>query len=316
MTQFRRTNPNTFANNPLDRAAHRRGDPQWLEAALHAPDSAVIIINQQRQILVSDEAAGGPEGFGVKWLRGNVRMLCGAEAPLLFLGVIGETPYFAIGAPASFDLQQIPLAAQFADLRGAAMRLSADDAAIAGLGAWLLDWHARHGFCAACGAHTQMMEAGWKRVCGACKTEHFPRVDPVAIMLATRGDRCLLGRQKMFPPGMYSALAGFVEPGETVEEACVRELFEEAGVKARAGAVDYLFAQPWPFPSSLMFGLLVEADTDDIRIDEMELETARWFTRDEVRAMRDGGLTTPEGALFVPPAFAVARRIIDVWLDG
>ena len=133
-------------------------------------------------------------------------------------------------------------------------------------------------------------------------------------MLATRGDTCLLGRQSMFPKGMFSALAGFVEPGETVEEACVRELLEESGIKAQAGNVRYLFAQPWPFPSSLMFGLHVEADSDAITVDPSELEEARWFTKAEVREMCAGGLQTTDGPLFVPPGIAVARCLIDAWL--
>jgi NAD+ diphosphatase len=135
-------------------------------------------------------------------------------------------------------------------------------------------------------------------------------------MLATRDDKCLLDRQKMWPAGFYSALAGFVEPGETVEEACVRELYEEAGIVARADRVRYLFAQPWPFPSSLMFGLHVPAESAEIKIDPSELETARWFTRAEAMAMREGGLDTPDGKVFPPSMLAIARRILDAWLDG
>jgi len=309
MTRAPTINPNVFANLPLDRAAHRRTDPAWIEAALRSAGARIVVFDARRQVLTEEQPV-----FAVKWLKGDAPNFFGAGAPLIFLGVKGDEAYFALGMGKDFNLEASALAGAFSDLRFAANKLSRDDSAIAGLGAWLLDWHARHGFCAKCGAESVAVDAGWKRVCGSCKTEHFPRVDPVAIMLATRGDTCLLGRQSMFPKGMYSALAGFVEPGETVEEACVRELFEEAGIRAQAGNVKYLFAQPWPFPSSLMFGLHVEADTDDITVDPAELEEARWFTKAEAREMCASGLQTPDGPLFVPPAIAVARCLIDAWL--
>ena len=309
MTSSPRVNPNVFANVPLERAAHRRTDPAWIEAALRGPGARIVVFDARRQVLAEEEPA-----FAVKWVKSDARAYFGAGAPPMFLGVKGDETYFALGVGKDFNPDAQPLGGKFSDLRFAANQLPRDDSAIAGLGAWLLDWHARNGFCAKCGGESEAVDSGWKRVCGACKTEHFPRVDPVAIMLATRGDTCLLGRQSMFPKGMYSALAGFVEPGETVEEACVRELLEESGIHAQAGNVRYLFAQPWPFPSSLMFGLHVEADSDAITVDPAELEEARWFTKAEVRAMCDGGLQTPDGPLFVPPGIAVARCLIDAWL--
>jgi NTP pyrophosphohydrolases containing a Zn-finger, probably nucleic-acid-binding len=173
-----------------------------------------------------------------------------------------------------------------------------------------MDWHRRHGFCANCGVRTASASGGWRRDCTACGAQHFPRTDPVVIMLSVRGDRCLLGRQARFAPGMYSCLAGFVEPGETVEDAVRRETMEEAGI--RTGRVRYLASQPWPFPSSLMIGCLAEALDDDLVVDEIELEHARWFTRAEVGAMLRG--EHPDG-LTAPLPFAIAHHLLKAFVD-
>jgi len=175
----------------------------------------------------------------------------------------------------------------------------------------LLSWHARHRFCANCGAPTAPTASGFRRDCAACGAQHFPRTDPVVIMLVTHGDRCLLGRQARFPAGNYSCLAGFVEPGETVEDAVRRETFEEAGV--RVGTVSYALSQPWPFPSSLMLGCVGEALGDALAIDRDELEDARWFHRDEVRLMLESA--HPQG-LRVPPPVAIAHHLVRLFLDG
>jgi NAD+ diphosphatase len=176
----------------------------------------------------------------------------------------------------------------------------------------LLYWHRRHRFCAVCGQPTQLKSGGWKRVCPSCEAEHFPRTDPVAIMMAVKGDKCVLGRQSRFPPGMYSCLAGFIEPGETIEDAVRRELFEEAGV--RTGAVRYLASQPWPFPGSMMIGCIAEALDDALVIDGEELEDARWFSREEVILMLKG--EHPQG-LLAPQPIAIANAIMRAWaLEG
>jgi NAD+ diphosphatase len=169
----------------------------------------------------------------------------------------------------------------------------------------MLDWHGRHRFCANCGQPTDSAGAGWRRICANCKAQHFPRVDPVVIMLVTDGERCLLGRQPQFLPGLYSALAGFVEPGETFEHAVYREVLEEAGL--RCTDVRYHASQPWPFPSSLMIGCFARAATTDITVDRNELEDARWFTREEVGAMLDG---THEQGLSAPKPFAIAHHLL------
>jgi NAD+ diphosphatase len=175
----------------------------------------------------------------------------------------------------------------------------------------LLDWHHRHRFCARCGTASEVAQSGWRRDCPSCKASHFPRVDPVVIMTATRGDRILLGRQAHFQPGMYSTLAGFMEPGETLEDAVRREILEESGIVA--GRVRYHSCQPWPFPSSLMIGCLADAQTESIRIDENELEDARWFSRSDARAML---ARTHSQDLFCPPPLAIAHRLIAAFVDA
>jgi len=187
--------------------------------------------------------------------------------------------------------------------------LSREETALYGAARSLVDWHDRHQFCARCGAQTHPVKAGWSRQCGTCSAEHFPRTDPVVIMLAQYGDKVLLGRNARFPPKRFSALAGFVEPGETIEEAVRREIMEEAGV--RVGRVDYLFSQPWPFPSQLMIACIGEALTVEINLDTQELAEAIWVSRDDVRK----ALAEDESAPFLPPSpVAVAHHMLRHWL--
>ena len=175
----------------------------------------------------------------------------------------------------------------------------------------MLKWHSTHRFCAQCGAPTVIAEAGYRRDCAKCKAQHFPRTDPVVIMLATFGDKALLGRQKIFPKGMYSALAGFVEPGESIEEAVARELYEEAG--CRVSAVSYRSTQPWPYPMSLMIGCTAVADSEEIQIDNIELENAQWVSRDELRKVIEG---KGDGSLMVPPPLAIAYQLVHGFVYG
>ena len=198
----------------------------------------------------------------------------------------------------------------FEELRQVAGELSVDVAAILAQAKSMIDWHARHQFCANCGHPTEPGDAGYKRSCGACNAEHFPRTDPVVIMLATKGDKCLLGRQKAWPPKMYSALAGFLEPGESIEEAVARELEEEAGIKV--SDVQYFATQPWPYPSSLMIGCFATAETEEILLDDIELEEAVWFDKATVQAALAG---KGDGSLFVPPPMAIAHQLVKAWAN-
>lgn len=186
--------------------------------------------------------------------------------------------------------------------------LSGEDAALYGGARSLVDWHARHRFCAACGNATALFRGGWGRKCGNCNAEHFPRVDPVVIMLAEYDGRVLVGRQGGFQPGFFSALAGFVEPGESLEEAVARELFEEAGI--RVSDVTYVASQPWPFPSSLMIGCRAVANDPALTLDTTEIEAAMWVDRAEVRAALAGDMGAP---FMAPPSLAIARHLLEDW---
>ena len=191
-----------------------------------------------------------------------------------------------------------------------ALELPTPEAAIAATAKQMFEWRRRHRHCAACGQPNEVADGGWKRKCPACELEHFPRTDPVVIMLAIDGERCLLGRAGRFVAGMWSCLAGFVEPGEPMEEAVRRETVEEAGITT--GRVSYFRSQPWPFPMSLMIGAFAEALTHDITIDRTELEDARWFTREETALMFVG--RHPEG-ISIPPPIAIAHHIIRAWVE-
>jgi NAD+ diphosphatase len=302
-------NPNTFANGPLDRSGHRRKDAAWLEAAAQDATSLVCAFLGDKPFV--QETA---KGFAAQWLAPQALALADRGAPTVFLGVeAGGAAVFAIDLPRGFELGGSVLEGlgDFTDLRMAAATLSDDDAATLGCAKALLDWHRRHRFCANCGAGSTALESGWKRVCSACGTEHFPRVDPVAIMLPVQGDRCLLGRQKRFPPGMYSALAGFVEPGETVEEAAAREVLEEVGLVATGAR--YVGAQPWPFPSQLMMGLIVEVEAGDTLLED-EISAVIWLTKQEAKAALTGGVDTPSGRVFAPPKLAIAHHLMQAWI--
>ena len=187
--------------------------------------------------------------------------------------------------------------------------MPAPDAAILATAKQMFEWRRRHRYCAVCGQPSEAMDGGWKRKCPACETEHFPRTDPVVIMLPYHGDRCMLGRQEAWPKGMFSALAGFLEPGESIEEACARELNEEAGL--HAVKVRYHSTQPWPYPSSLMIGLIAEVEDEDGSPDQTELSEVRWFTRDEARDLIAGKLD----GVAAPGKLAIAHQLIKAWVE-
>ncbi len=251
------------------------------------------------------------DGLGPRFSdEGTLVWVSMAEAPdqaeLILLGMMDDRPHFA----AVVEVAAAPLFRSPA-LWQALNSLTADDAAIFGTAHSLILWHNTHRFCPGCGSTTTLFRAGWGRKCDRCGTEHFPRTDPVVIMLAERGGKALLGRQSRFPPGNYSALAGFLEPGESVEEAVRREIMEEAGVSI--GAVRYVASQPWPFGGSqLMIGCIAEALDDTITLDPKELEDAIWVSREEARAALNGA----EGRRFnAPPPFAIAHTLMAWWVD-
>ena len=300
-----------FSGNPLDRASEKRGDDGWIAARRSDPSSFIIPMWRLEPFLIGPEDGPVEAGF---LKPGLCEPLAAPDAPCIFLGLDGSHALFALDISASPDPTQVgPLAGlgQFRDMRAAAALLPAKDTSILCQAKALIDWHQRHGFCPRCGAPTKFADGGYRRVCTRCDTEHFPRTDPVVIMLATHGEACLVGRGKHFPRGMFSALAGFIEPGETIEEAVRRELHEEAGV--RTGAVTYFATQPWPFPSSLMIGCFAEAESREIRLDEVELSEARWLERSTARALIAGERV--EG-LFVPPSIAIAHHLIKRWAEG
>jgi NAD+ diphosphatase len=296
-------NPNAFTRSPLDRAAHHRRDAAWLEAALEAAETKLVPFLEFKPFLT--EADGKLQ---VGWLGAHARAhIAPSEARWMFLGLDGQgAAHFAIQIPDAAPLADL---GRFEDLRAAGPRLSRDDVAAIGPAKSVFEWHARNGYCANCGKPTLIVEAGWKRECPICSVEHFPRVDPVCIMLPVLADRCLLGRQRTWPRGMHSALAGFIEPGEAIEEAVARETLEEAGLVVRD--VRLHSTQPWPFPHSLMIGAICEVETDDVVIDPHELETARWFTREESRQLLEG--KHPDA--FCPPPFAIAHQLLKSWVE-
>ncbi|UUR07668.1 NAD(+) diphosphatase [Sphingomonas glaciei] len=273
-----------FAGPGIDRADALRGQPDRLEALARSP--------QARQLEWAD---------GLPRLDGEGR-LCWEQVtdPALFLGLDGDRPCFSPVAAGGGDVR-----AQF----GALAHLSASEAPLLAAAVSLASWHRRHRFCANCGASSAIVRGGWSRQCGACGAEHYPRVDPVVIMLAEYDGRVLLGRQPRFPPRRYSALAGFVEVGESLEAAVARELHEEAGV--RVHGVRYVASQPWPFPSSLMIACHALSEQDALTIDETELEDARWFTRAEVEAAMAGA---PDASFLAPPPYAIAHSLLAYWL--
>nr|WP_294849657.1 NAD(+) diphosphatase [uncultured Sphingomonas sp.] len=279
-----------FAGPGLDRADPLRARPAAELDAL-ARDPAARMLEWQDGAPLLDQ-------------NGRLRWVPVTGEPSLFLGFDDGAARFSV-----LPDGDVPLTAtgHFALLA----QLGADEAPLFAAALSLANWHRRHLFCSSCGSPTQPNRAGWSRRCGACAAEHYPRVDPVVIMLAECDGRLLLGRQPQYPPGRYSALAGFVEPGETIEAAVARELHEEAGITVRD--VRYVASQPWPFPSSLMIGAWARADSESLTIDYQELDDARWFSREEVEQALRGGENPP---FLPPPRWAIARTLLEAWADG
>jgi len=302
-----------FAGNPLNRASEKRTDAKWIESQRRDPSTLILPMRRLDPFLFGPETSSPPIELGL--IRSEIAdSIAGDDAISIFLGLDGDRAIFALdvsdaGEPAKTG----PLAGlgHFRDARTAASMVSIKDAALIAQAKAMIDWHQRHGFCPRCGAPTKLMDAGYRRLCGKCNAEHFPRVDPVVIMLAIEGEACLVGRGKLFPAGMFSALAGFVEPGETIEEAVRRELMEEASVKV--GEVTYYATQPWPFPSSLMIGCFAKAENREVKADENELAEVRWIERRVARELIEGKQVD---GLRVPPPIAIAHHLIRTWALG
>jgi NAD+ diphosphatase len=319
-----------FTGARLDRAADgRRRDPAWLAAQLADPAARAVVAGTEGVRMTGDRLAVVPVAEAP------------AAAPPVLLGLDAEGPLFAVDedVPPAGPSAPPPLAAgarrgdparapapadgdRPVGLRDAVVVLSQEEGGIVAYAAALLNWHRRHRFCAACGALSEHAEGGLVRSCPRCGTEHHPRTDPVVIMVVTDGERLLLGRQAIWPPRRYSALAGFVEAGESLEEAVAREVLEEARVEIEPP--QYVASQPWPFPASLMLGFRARWRTGTPRPEVGEIEDVRWFSRDEVAAAAalDGdpwgaapGPGDDDGGLLLPPRHAIARRLVEGWLE-
>jgi NAD+ diphosphatase len=298
-----------FCGSPLDRASRLRRDAHALAEARADRSSRYLVLAELKPLIRLGET---PQ---IRWLSpAEIHSWLPDDGidsnAAVFLGLHDGIAHFALAVAPDKNLEGDGNR-KFIDVRSIAPELSVAEAAILALARSLIDWHARHGFCPACGGKTAAIDGGFARRCESCLSVHFPRTDPVVIMLILHRGRLLLGRQPGFAPGVYSALAGFIEPGESIEEAVRREAQEEAGVTI--GSVRYLASQPWPFPSSLMIGCEALALTDAIKLDRSELEDARWFTREDAAAMLEAS-TDRNAPLRLPPPLSLAHQLAKLWL--
>ena len=294
-TDPRLDDPPGFVGGTLDRVDHIRSNPALLAETFADPAARVLVLDGLEPVEVDGALVLEPIDGGAL-VEDHVLLGVDPAGRPIFAELLVELTSGSGATPRS---------------RALAGQVSAQELALYGTARSLLHWHVRHRFCAVCGGRTAPVKAGWARQCGACQAEHFPRVDPVSIMLAEYEGKVLLGRQHAWPPGRYSALAGFIEPGETIEEAVARELFEEAGI--RVHGVRYVMSQPWPFPSSLMIACVAQAAGDALTLDPTEIEDAFWCDADGVRAAMAG---QPDAPFIAPPRMAVAWHLLDHWLAG
>jgi NAD+ diphosphatase len=307
MYHYEYSSLNHFTSRVVDRVSRKRVDAEWLEARLRDENTRFVPVWQAKNLFAADQVAK-PILLPSTAVQDFVHT---AESTIL-LGVHGDRTYFAIDVPSEGDLPPAGLAAlgEFRNLRGVALLLDEQDCGLLAYAKAIVHWHHHQRFCGDCGSPTESREGGYVRVCtnDACGRHHFPRIDPAIIVLVTSGERCLLGRKPEWPPKRYSTIAGFVEPGESLEAAVVREVWEETGVNV--GSVRYFASQPWPFPSSLMLGFMAEAASDGIDVGEDELEDARWYTRQE---MRD---SIEDGTLKLPFHLSISFHLIESWFDA
>ncbi len=305
MTLIVASRPNVYTGNPLDRADGRRTDEAWIEQRRADPTSLWVPVWRARTLFRGLDEAKPEAVLLTSEAAAALRMTGG---PWALLGLQGDTAVFAVDISAVDD--PLPLlpdgVARFEDLRMIGPGLAPAEAAILAHARGLMHWRGRHGFCGVCGGICEPRSAGHALACTVCGAQHFPRTDPAVIMLVHRGDRVLLGHSQRFPKvTMYSTLAGFVEPGESLEEAVAREVFEESAI--RVGNVRYHSSQPWPFPSSIMLGFYAEGLTEEITIDPAELRDARWFSPAELRDHDAHGFSLPRRD-------SIARRLIEDWM--
>ena len=326
--------PNYYAAPGFERAGLRRREPEWIRARMLDPDSVFLPVWRSQNLVIEVEG-GEPRAavLAVDAVGGLVGGLTDSEieerlarGEFVFLGLVDERAHFALdvsAVEAPLEALRSPALAaagvvepgaeagvRFADLRQLAGRLEHREGALLALARAMMYWHLRHRFCGQCGAPTRTEEAGHMRRCTDpnCDTMHFPRTDPAVIMLVTDGTRALLGRNKNFVPGMYSTLAGFVEPGESLEDAVAREVREETAIEV--GLVHYHSSQPWPFPANIMLGFYAEATSSAITVDYGELADARWFERDWILSHAD------DDSFRLPRQDSIARRLLEDWLAG
>ena len=284
----------TFTDHPLDHAGLKRSDPDWIDAQLNDPKAKAVVF-------VGTDLAADDRGEPMIVPARRTRMLAMKPPGLIFLGFSNSVPWFA-GAVEDGVAETGP------DFRLSAIHADPDLACVFARARSLIAWHGRRRYCSNCASKMQALDGGTRLKCPQCAMNHFPRVDPSVIMLPYAGDKCVMGRQASWPQGLYATLAGFIEPGETVEQACRRETAEE--IHRPVTRVEYVASQPWPFPSSLMIGLMAEIEPGEVVPDD-DLEDARWFTRDEVREIYQG-----EVARWAPPEFSISRLLIDRWLNA
>lgn len=294
---------NPYSSAEIDRASHERESDERMIELVSSGEARFVPIDTEKNLV---KAGAQPEAVFLHGMMG--RAIANSAETHIFLGYVEGTPYFAVDVTG----QDAPLKelGEFVDLRQVGGLLFAREGSILAYARGMTYWHRRHRYCGVCGATTKAIRGGHVRQCTNenCKAEHFPRTDPAVIMLVHHGDKCLLGRGRHFPRGMHSTLAGFVEPGESFEDAVAREVYEE--VRVRVKNVIYRSSQPWPFPASVMIGFHAEAESLDFEVNLSELESARWMSRDELRPEN----LPQDGSFFMPRRDSIARRLIEEWL--
>lgn len=300
--------PLLFTTNPLNRASDLRTDSNWLSTKRTEPQARFLPLWKLQPLLCG--RADGPETALCFLSLEESAAIGPEEVQEIFLGLDGNAGYFARDISALEDpASQLKFPTHFRDARSALDLLTVRESGILGQAKMLLDWHAKHLFCSVCGIGTNSFDAGYRRECPSCAASHFPRTDPAVIMLVIKGERCLLARNKRFAKNHnHSALAGFVEAGESIEESVRREVFEEVGINI--GTVRYFASQPWPFPSSIMIGCFAEAETEEIKVDGIEIISAHWFEKKTVLQMLSG--EEVEGVR-LPRPVAIAFHLIEAW---